>query len=113
MQRSPRTSLPHINRQIAGGTTGAVVGAVVGGPLGAVVGGVTGMTLGSIAEICDATARKNSLKVKFHGSKGKKQTPLLKTRAKLKTQRARVRRRRVTRAAIRKSVVVRKKRKSA
>jgi outer membrane lipoprotein SlyB len=40
----------HIRKKVAGGTTGAVLGAFVGGPVGALVGGVIGTTLGGAAE---------------------------------------------------------------
>src|SRR5687768_9055378 len=39
----------HVSKKIAGGTTGALVGAAVAGPIGAVVGGLVGTAVGAVA----------------------------------------------------------------
>jgi hypothetical protein len=40
----------HVRKKVAGGATGAVLGAVVAGPLGAIVGGAVGTMIGRAAE---------------------------------------------------------------
>jgi hypothetical protein len=40
----------HVRKQVAGGATGAMLGAAVAGPIGAVVGGAVGTMIGRAAE---------------------------------------------------------------
>jgi len=40
----------HVRKKVAGGATGAMLGAVVAGPIGAIVGGTVGTMIGSAAE---------------------------------------------------------------
>ena len=40
----------HVRKKVAGGATGAMLGAAVAGPLGAVVGGALGTMIGGAAE---------------------------------------------------------------
>jgi hypothetical protein len=49
-----------IRKQVAGGATGAVLGAVVAGPVGALLGGVIGTAVGKVAESGSLTASPNT-----------------------------------------------------
>jgi uncharacterized membrane protein len=40
----------HVRKKVAGGATGALLGAAVAGPIGAVVGGAVGTVIGAVAE---------------------------------------------------------------
>lgn len=73
----------HIRKNVAGGTTGALLGAAVGGPVGALVGGVIGVAIGNAAE--------TGKFAKSVSSKAKTSKPIAHAKAALKkpTQRAR------------------------
>jgi hypothetical protein len=73
--KAARSGSLHINKKVAGGATGVVMGAVMGGPVGAVLGGMVGTAIGSLAGASASSAPNKSTSVKRMAVKLAKRSP--------------------------------------
>jgi hypothetical protein len=73
--RKPDPEL-HLRKRVAGGGTGALVGAAVAGPVGAVVGGIVGTVVGAAAETVSVkggeSSHRSARSARTKTSKGRK-----------------------------------------